>query len=67
MTGAIPAPPRCCIEGDEGEEIPWTRDMFELTQQQNIAAGFLLRLVVRRADLDPILLCAIRKPCAGCC
>lgn len=28
------------LEGDEGEEIPWTRDMFELTQQQNIQPAF---------------------------
>jgi pimeloyl-ACP methyl ester carboxylesterase len=28
------------IEGDEGEEIPWTRDMFELTSQQNIQPAF---------------------------
>jgi pimeloyl-ACP methyl ester carboxylesterase len=28
------------IEGDEGEEIPWTRDMFELTGQQNIQPAF---------------------------
>jgi pimeloyl-ACP methyl ester carboxylesterase len=28
------------IEGDEGEEIPWTRDMYELTSQQNIQPAF---------------------------
>jgi pimeloyl-ACP methyl ester carboxylesterase len=28
------------IEGDEGEEIPWTRDMFELTSQQKIQPAF---------------------------
>src|SRR6201996_4205245 len=28
------------IEGDEGEEIPWTRDMFELTQQLKIQPAF---------------------------
>jgi pimeloyl-ACP methyl ester carboxylesterase len=28
------------IEGDEGEEIPWTRDMFELTAQLNIQPAF---------------------------
>ncbi len=28
------------IEGDEGEEIPWTRDMYELTLQQNIQPAF---------------------------
>ncbi len=28
------------IEGDEGEEIPWTRDMHELTSQQNIQPAF---------------------------
>jgi pimeloyl-ACP methyl ester carboxylesterase len=28
------------LEGDEGEEIPWTRDMFELTQQQSIQPAF---------------------------
>jgi pimeloyl-ACP methyl ester carboxylesterase len=28
------------IEGDEGEEITWTRDMFELTSQQNIQPAF---------------------------
>jgi pimeloyl-ACP methyl ester carboxylesterase len=28
------------LEGDEGEEIPWTRDMFELTQQLNIQPAF---------------------------
>jgi pimeloyl-ACP methyl ester carboxylesterase len=28
------------IEGDEGEEIPWTRDMYELTSQHNIQPAF---------------------------
>lgn len=28
------------IEGDEGEEIPWTRDMFELTSQLKIQPAF---------------------------
>ncbi len=28
------------IEGDEGEEIPWTRDMFELTSQLEIQPAF---------------------------
>jgi pimeloyl-ACP methyl ester carboxylesterase len=28
------------LEGDQGEEIPWTRDMFELTRQQNIQPAF---------------------------
>ncbi len=28
------------IEGDEGEEIPWTRDMYELTSQLDIQPAF---------------------------
>jgi pimeloyl-ACP methyl ester carboxylesterase len=28
------------IDGDEGEEIPWTRDMFELTSQLKVQPAF---------------------------
>ena len=43
------------IEGDDGEEVIWTGDMYELLQQQNAFPVFLQRRIVRRPNVDPVL------------
>ena len=43
------------IEGDKGEEAPWLGEHVRPDAQPGRAAGVLLRLIGRRAHLDPVL------------
>ncbi len=57
------------IEGEEGEEVIWTRDMHALLSEAGRAARLFQRLVGRRAHLDAVLseISASRARAACCC